>query len=114
MATKKKPSKKAIRKKVTSMMESDIFHSIAIVSVLLNILFLVSIFVLTSTDTFDRKFYNSAKSQYCANVQGVEDRAEELGSEEAAVREWQITCVSKEYKPFYNESVEKFNAQYTQ
>ncbi|MCA9308816.1 hypothetical protein KC973_00410 [Candidatus Saccharibacteria bacterium] len=112
MATKKKPSKKVIRKKVTKLMESDIFHSVAIVSVLLNILFLVSIFVLTSTDTFDRKFYNSAKSRYCANVQGIEDRAEELGSEAAAVREWQITCVSKEYKPFYNESVEKFNAQY--
>lgn len=96
------------------MMESDIFHSVAIVSVLLNILFLVSIFVLTSTDTFDRKFYSSAKSRYCANVQGVKDRAEELGSEEAAVREWQITCVSEEFKPFYDESVEKFNAQYNQ
>lgn len=114
MAKKKKPGKKAIQKKVNKLMESDIFHSIAVVSVLLNILFLVSIFVLTSTDTFDRKFYNSAKSQYCANVQGIEDRAEELGSEQTAVREWQITCISKEYKPFYDESVEKFNAQYNQ
>lgn len=112
MATKKKPNKKVIRKKVTKLMESDVFHSIAIVSVLLNILFLVSIFVLSSTDTFDRKFYNSAKTRYCSNVQGIEDRAKELGSEASAVREWQITCVSKEYKPFYNESVEKFNAQY--
>lgn len=112
MATKKKTSGKSFKKNVTRIMESDIFHSVAIASVLLNILFLVSIFVLTSTDTFDRKFYTSAKNQYCANINAISERATELGSEKAAVKEWQITCVSKEFKPFYTESVEKFNAQY--
>ena len=93
-------------------MESDIFRSIAIVSVLLNILFLTGVYVLTSTDTFNRNFYNSSRANYCANVDGVKERAKELASEKSAVREWQITCVSKEFKPFYDEAVAKFNAQY--
>lgn len=112
MSTKKKTSKKSFRKNVMKLMESDIFHSIAIASVLLNILFLVSIFVLTSTDTFDRKFYTSARDRYCANIEGISQRANELGSEDVAIKEWQITCLSPEFKPFYNEALEKFDAQY--
>lgn len=105
-------SKKTFRKNVTKLMESDIFRSVAIVSVVLNILFLTGIFVLTSTDTFNRNFYNSSREKYCANIEGVKQRAEELASEKAAVREWQVTCVSKDFKPFYDEAVAKFNAQY--
>ncbi len=110
MATKKPQNN--FRKKVGRVVESDMFLSLAIASVLLNVLFFVSIFVLTSTDTFDRRFYNSSRTRYCANVSGVEERAKELADEKTAVKEWQITCVSTEFKPFYDESVAKFNAQY--
>jgi len=112
MTKKKKSPSKTIRKKVEQAVESDVFHSIAIASVLLNILFLTSIFVLTSTDTFDRKFYNSARDKYCNNVDGVRERAKELGDEKQAVKEWQVTCVTQDFKPFYNEAIDKFNAQY--
>lgn len=111
MATVKKTSKSAA-KRVKQMVTSDVFRSVAIVSIAFNILFLASIFVLTSTDTFDRRFYNAARDQYCQNVDGVRERASELSSEKAAVKEWQVTCVSKEFKPYYNEALEKFNAQY--
>jgi hypothetical protein len=109
MATTKKPSK-SFRKKVLRIVEGDTLKSIAAASVLLNILFLVSIFVVTSTDTFDRRFYNAARSQYCKNVSGIKARAKELGDEKKAIREWELTCVSSNFRPYYDEAVEKFDA----
>lgn len=111
MATKKKSSS-GFKNKVMKVVESDLFTALAITSVALNILFLASVFVLTSTDTFDRKFYESSRSRYCNNVDGVRQRASELNSEKEAVKEWQVTCVSEEFSPFYEEAIDKFNAQY--
>jgi hypothetical protein len=113
MAKKKSNSSKNGRflSRVHKITETDIFTSIAIASILLNVLFLVTIFVLSSTDTFDRSVYKSVRSQYCKNVSGVEKRAEELGSEKDALKEWQINCNSAEFQPFFNEAIEKFNAQ---
>jgi hypothetical protein len=109
MATSKKLSK-SFRKKVQKIVEGDTLKSIAVASVLLNILFLVSIFVLTSTDTFDRRFYNAARNHYCKNVSGIKARAKELGDEKKAIREWEITCVNSNFRPYYDEAVEKFDA----
>lgn len=112
MATTKKKPAKGFKNRVRQVVESDMFTAIAISSVTLNLLFLASIFVLTSTDTFDRRFYVSSRSKYCQNVDGVIDRAKELGNEKEAVKEWQVTCISKEFSPFYTEALDKFNAQY--
>jgi len=109
---KKKTSVNKIRGRVMHVVESDMFRAVAIASVLLNILFLVCIFVLSSTDTFDRRFYESSRNRYCQNVDGVFERASELGDEKKAVKEWQITCVSEEFAPMYKEAIDKFNAQY--
>src|ERR1700759_852498 len=98
MATSKKPTK-AFHKKVLRIVEGDTLKSIAAASVLLNILFLVSIFVLTSTSTFDRRFYTAARQHYCNNIDGIKSRAKELGDEKQAVREWEITCISTNFRP---------------
>ena len=111
MATTKKSQNKKLKQKVLKMVQSDIFKSVAIASVLLNILFFVSLVVVTSTSTFDRELFLSAQERYCNNVEGVRDRAEELGSEQAAVDEWQIDCVGKDFKPFYQEAVDKYRAE---
>lgn len=103
-------STKNMSKKVHKMVRSDAFTSVAIVSILLNILFLVTIFVLSSTDSFGRGVYNTVRDRYCNNIDGVVERAEALGDEATAVREWQVTCVSDEFKPYYNEALKKFEA----
>lgn len=107
-----KSKSKSASRKIKQIVNSDIFRSVAIVSIVFNVLFLASIFVLTGTDAFDRSVYNSVYNHYCQNVDGVRARATELSSEKAAVKEWQITCVSKEFQPYYKEAIEKFNAQY--
>ena len=112
MATAKKRPTKGFKNRVMRVVESDVFTAIAISSVILNVLFFASIYVLTSTDTFDRRFYESARTRYCQNVDGVINRADELGNEKEAVKEWQVTCISKEFRPFYKEALDKFNAQY--
>lgn len=110
MATKKKSSKSYL-KRVHRIMESDLFKSLAITSILFNLLFLVGIFVLTSNDTFDRGLYLATRDKYCSNLDGVRDRAEELGDENAAIREWQVSCEGKDFKPYFNEAIEKYKAQ---
>lgn len=109
MATKKKSSKK-FSQKVQNIIKADISRSLAITSILLNVLFLVSILVITSTDTFDRKLFVSSQDRYCSNAAGVQKRVEELGSKEAAAQEWQIDCVGQDFYPYYKEAVDKFRA----
>lgn len=108
---KKKKVSKSVSAKVKKATKSDLFTSVAIASVLLNILFLVSVLVLTSTNSFDRKFYQTSRAKYCENLQAVEDRAVELGDDKAAIEEWQTDCIGKDFKPFYDEAVEKYRAQ---
>ncbi len=101
-------------KRVHKMTESDIFASIAIASILLNVFFLISVFVLSNRSTYDTSLYSSVKSRYCKNINGVIDRAESIGNEKDAVDEWKVNCLSKDFKPFFNEAVEKFRAQQAQ
>ena len=111
MATSKKTQGKKFTQKVHKIVQSDIFKSLAVTSVLLNILFLITLFVLGSTNTFDHRLYSSAKEKYCQNIEGFKQRAKELGSEKAAVNEFQINCIGSDFRPFYNEAIEKFKAQ---
>lgn len=108
---KKASTKKRFSQKVQNMTKKDIVTSVAVASVLLNILFLVTVLVLTNTDTFSRGVYTSAREQYCKNTAGLKDRAEKIGSTELAVEERNIDCISKDFLPYYNEAVEKYRAQ---
>ncbi|MFO0971656.1 MAG: hypothetical protein U0520_04920 [Candidatus Saccharimonadales bacterium] len=110
MATKKK-NPMALTQKARKIMKGDIARSVAVTSILLNLLFLVSIFVITSTDTFDRRVYTSARDRYCANKDATKERAKELGDKNAAVREKQIDCIDTDFQPFYKEAVDKYRAQ---
>ena len=114
MATNKKTPTKKFTQRVHKVVQSDIFKSVAVASVLLNVLFFVTIVVLTSTDSFDRNFYTASKNRYCQNITGVRERAKELGSEAAAINELQVDCVGPKFQPFYNEAIEKFKAQSNQ
>lgn len=114
MATKKKPQSKAFKQKVKKIVASDVFKSIAAASILLNILFLVVIFVLTSSSTFDRRVYLSARDRYCENSDATKQIAKELGDEKAAAKARQIDCIGKDFEPFYKEALQKYNAQANQ
>lgn len=115
MATKKtarknkKPSKKFLSK-VHDLTEKDIFKSIAIASILFNILFMAALVVLSRTDSFDRGLYQGVKSRYCKNLSAVEERANKLGDEKSAIVEWHVTCQSEQFAPYFEEAVTKFKA----
>lgn len=110
MATKKKNSTKGLSQKVRKMVMGDIVKSIAIASVLLNVLFLVSVLVLTSTNVFDRDVYGAARERYCTNPHAFEKRADELGDSASALKERQVDCIGDGFRPFYNEALEKYEA----
>jgi len=120
MTTKKRTSKskpasnKRFLLKVHHAVKEDVIKSTAIASVLLNILFLVTVVVVSSTNIFSRGIYNYTQDKYCSNIEGIKERAEELGNENAAIDEWQISCVGKDFKPFYKEAVDKYRAQNNQ
>lgn len=111
MNKKIKAPSKSFKKRVNRVVESDMFKSIAAASVLLNILFFVCIFVLSSTSTFDHHFFQSARTKYCQNIDGVKSRALELGSDKKALQEWEINCIGKDFRPYFNEAVQKYEAQ---
>lgn len=111
MAKQAKKSGKSFSQKVNKIVKSDVFTSVAILSILLNVLLLAGVFVLTSNDTYDRELYENVKSKYCQNIDGLVQRSEELGSSKAALKEWKVTCVSNEFAPFYQEALKKFEAQ---
>jgi hypothetical protein len=110
MAQKKSTSKK-VSQKVQKIIKGDVIKSVAIASVLLNVLFLVSIFVLGATDTFDRRVYVGARTRYCENHNSVKARAKVLGSEKAALSEREIDCVGEKFQPFYKEALDKYKAE---
>lgn len=113
MATKKTKSKKPAKRfltKVHALTEKDIFKSIAITSILFNVLFLAVFLVVTNTSSFDRNIYSAVRSEYCKNIDAVKKRAEKLGDEKAALVEWHVTCISDEFAKYHEEAVTKFKA----
>lgn len=108
---KKKSSPRKISQKVQKIVKGDVVKSVAIASILLNVLFLVSLFVLTATDTFDRRVYVGARSRYCDNHSSIKERAKALGSEKAALQEREIDCIGENFKPFYQEALDKYRAK---
>ena len=111
MAKSKKTPSKAFRQKVKKIVEADVVKSIAIASVLLNILFLVSVVVLSSSSTFDHRVFTAARDRYCRNDEALTSRAKELGSKKAAQEELEVACVGKGFQPFYNEALQKYKAE---
>ncbi len=111
MVKSKKSHSKKWWGRVHHVVHDDVFKSIAIASVLLNVLFLVSVFVFTSSDTFDRTLFNTARERYCENAGAVIERAQELNDDKQALDEWRVTCVTPEFQPYYKEAVDKFNAR---
>lgn len=107
-------SSKKLSKKVQKLVKSDLFTSIAIASILFNILALVGLFVLTNTETYDRSVYESVRSKYCKNIDGVVKRAKELNNSKKALTEWKVTCLSEEFSPYYKEAIEKFETSKSQ
>ena len=105
-----KKSGKKLSSKVQSLVKSDLFTSIAIVSIALNIFLLVGLFTLTTTDSYDTAVFNSVRTRYCKNIDGVVKRAEQLGNSEQALQEWKVNCVAKEFAPYYQEALQKFEA----
>jgi hypothetical protein len=110
MAKSSKKSGKRFTNKVHKVVKSDIFTSVAILSIVLNMFLLAGVFVLTSADTYDRSLYESVRVKYCKNVDGVVERSKELGSSADALKEWKVTCLSDEFAPFYKEALKKFEA----
>lgn len=106
----KKKTNKRFTQKVHKVVKSDLFTSVAIASLLLNIFFVVGLVVLTNPDTYNREVYENVRARYCKNIDGLVDDAEETGNGAQVLAQWKITCVSKEFLPYYKEALKKFNA----
>lgn len=110
--TKSKKANKRFLNKVHTLTERDIFKSIAVASILFNILFFTALFVLISSNSFDRSLYTSVKNRYCNNIKEVENRAEKLGNDQAALMEWHVSCLSADFEPYHSEAVDKFKVNF--
>lgn len=109
MAKKQSPKKRFV-KKVHDLTRKDIVTSVAAVSILLNVLFLVTVLVLTNTETFSREIFTATRDQYCTNLKSVRKHADKIGSFKEALKQHRIDCVADDFLPFYNEAIEKYRA----
>jgi|GEM_PF-3886253 len=114
MAKSNKTQKKGSPKKVRKLVQSDVIKSIAIASVLLNVLFFATLIVFSSTSTFDRQLYTSVHSKYCENSSALTVRSKELGDAGEALNERQVDCIGKDFAPFYKEALDKYKASVAQ
>lgn len=114
MVKKSSSSKRGFTQRVHELTKKDIVTSVAVVSVLLNVLFLATVLVLTSSETFSREVYTAARDQYCQNISSLEKRVEAIGSTDLALEERSIDCIDESFYPYYNEAIEKYRAQYTE
>jgi hypothetical protein len=107
----KSSTKKGFTNRVHDLTKKDIIASIALVSVLCNVLFLATILVMTNSATFSRGVYTTARDKYCNNISALEQRAEAIGDPSIALEERNIDCISEDFLPFYQEAVEKYHVQ---
>lgn len=116
MAAKKKSSFK-LGKRAAKLVRQDLLHSVAIASVVLNILFLVGWAVIINGGS-DRELYDTARERLCVenydeNIARVINEAEDDAAATTAVTEFTIECVGDDFEPYYESAINTYTQNLT-
>lgn len=108
----KKKSSFKLGKRAAKIVKQDLIHSLAIASVVLNILFLVGWAVIINGDT-DQQLYDTARDRLCVdnyeeNLQKAIGDADNEAAGKVAAVELSVECVSEEFKPYYESAISTY------
>ena len=104
-------------KRATKLLKRDLIHSVAMASILLNILFLVGWAVITYGDA-DQEAYDLARNRLCVDnyKENLNQAILEASTEDAgkiAAIEFMVQCVSDDFKPYYENAIETYTQTIT-
>lgn len=99
-------------KRAAKLLKRDLLHSVAMASILLNILFLVGWAVVTYGDA-DQEAYDLARNRLCVdnyskNLQKAVKDSTTTEAAQVAALEFKIQCVSDDFKPYYENAIETY------
>lgn len=103
-----KPRKNKVRK----LTKENVFTSVAIASIVCNLLLLSIIFVVSRPDTVDYSLYNGIRNHYCNNSNSYGNMlkaASKSGESSQMAREkFEIACNSGNFAPYYQQAVSAY------
>lgn len=113
----KKKSAFKLGKRAQKIVKKDLIHSLAIASVVLNILFLVGWAVITNGSS-DQEFFETARTRLCVdnyqdNLNRVISDAENEDAAKLAALELSIQCVDEDFQPFYENAISSYTQNIT-
>jgi hypothetical protein len=108
MPNNTKPRKAKVRK----LTKDNIFTSVAIASIVCNILLLCIVYVATRPDTVDYALYNGIRSHFCSNKNAYNNllkTADKNGeSRQTAQEKYELACNSGNFAPYYQQAVSSY------
>lgn len=107
----KKPSK-TFKSRIWKATKSDIFTSLAILSIVLNIFLLSAVFVLTNGGTLNQSILSDLNNRYCddtSSLQTAINHAANNGeTSKQAQQKYEITCKSGNFAPYYSQAIHSY------
>lgn len=91
-------------------MRGDVFASIAMVSLLFNLFFLIGVVMYNSTNNLDEAAYNSAYANLCDKnySSNLAERQEEAGNSKQAKDVFNAYCRTGEFTEYFDEAVNSY------
>lgn len=102
---------KKLTKKVKSIIHLDLIGSIAVVSVCMNIFFLVAIGIYVTTNSLDKAVYEQSQLQYC--IENYEENLVDFmknndANPELARLYFEVECNQGDYSDYQDKAVQQY------
>lgn len=103
-------NKKKLTKKVQKIIKSDVFASLALVSILFNVFFFSGIVLFTSTNSLDLSLHRAAVGNLCEkNYNDNLVREMDRSSDPALAKTlFEITCEEGDFYRYYDNAVQAY------
>lgn len=105
-----KLNRKKLTKKVQKIIKSDIFASVALVSILFNIILFSAVLLYQSTNAIDLSVYNASYDKLCKDRydDNLIDQIEESSDPAYAKALFEVKCESGDFQRYYDNAVESY------
>lgn len=103
-------NKKKLTKKVIKIIKSDVFASLALVSILFNVFFFTGVIMFTSTNSIDLSLHRAATTNLCEKNYEANLQKEMNKSTDPALAKtlFEITCQDGDFYRYYDNAVQAY------
>ena len=107
-------AKKKLTKKIKGLIKRDMWVSVAAVSILLNLFFVVGAVLFATTSSLDSAVYRAGYNNLCDKnyAENLNDRMNDEKDEAKALRDFEVLCLRGDFEPYYLNAVEAYLSDY--